>query len=133
MSQLTEETINQPAKEEYSFSFGGGIFGDYAPGQEIHMYELIGTKMSSDEVLMDLKMPENLLRQIEYKVKINETLEEAIKRVLKDTFGLEEVFDFEHKFSKSNLTLVYVRAICRNSSLNGRKLGDLNLYWYQVS
>ena len=131
MNQLTEEIINQPAKEEYSFNFGGGIFGDYAPGQKTHLYELVATKLSPDEVLLELNKPENSLKQIEFKVNINETLEEAARRVLKDTFGLEEVFNFEHRFSNSNLTLVYVKAMCRNSGLNGRKLGGLNLYWYE--
>ena len=133
MNQLNEEMINHPAKEEYSFNFGGGIFGDYAAGQNTHMYELVTTQMSPNEMLMKLDMPENSLKQIEYKVNINDTLEEAVRRVLKETFGLEEIFNFEHKFSKSNPSLVYIRAVCRNSALNGRKLGDLNLYWYQIS
>jgi len=128
---LSEEIIENPAKNEYLFSFGGGIFGDYAPEQKVHSYLLLGATATPEEVLKNLEMSKNYLSGITFKVKIGETLEEAVKMVLKDSFGLNELYRLEFKISGSEDNLVYVRAICRNTPLEGKKFGDLNLYWYQ--
>ena len=128
---LSEEIIENPAKREYRFSFAGGIFGDYAPGQNTHMYLMLGTKVESDELLKALEMPQNELKTKIFKVLVGETLETAVKRILKDEFGLEELFKIEHRFSKDDPWLVYVRAVCRNTAFKSKKYGDLNLYWYQ--
>jgi hypothetical protein len=124
--------VNSPASAEYTFSFGGGILGDYAPGQQRHLYTLLGTNKTPNEVLAGLEMPENLLKQVEFKVMVGERLKEAVLRVLKEELGLEDIFSFEYRFSKKRQDLVYVRVVCRNSDLNGRTFRGLYLYWYQI-
>lgn len=132
MVELTDKIVTSPAEFEYSFNFSGNIYGDYSSGQQNHMYLLLATHLNPDEILKEPKMPQNQLFDYQFTVKIGQRLEDSVRNVLQENFGLEELFSFEYKISTTKSNLVYVRAVCKSSPLSNRKFDNLNLYWYGI-
>ena len=123
--KLSDEQVSKPAKIEYLINFAGGIFGDYNPGQVHHNYILLGTMATPDEVLMDLNMPKNRLNEYNFKIKVDETLEVGVKRLLKDEFGLN-LFHYKYRILNENaLTKVMIRAVCQFTPLQDKMIIEL--------